>query len=63
MTFGISMDPEICLALGQVSLSLFTLVSEEPPEGYMWSGEILSKRQATSRPDQLWPEFWREGEA
>ena len=25
----------------------FTLLSEKPPEGYMWSGERLTKRQAT----------------
>ena len=37
----------------------FTLLSEKPPEGYMWSGERLTKRQATSRPDYLWPELWR----
>ena len=24
----------------------------------MWSGERLTKRQATSRPDHLWPELW-----
>ena len=36
-----------------------TLLSEKPPEGYIWSGERLTKRQATSRPDHLWPELWR----
>ena len=36
----------------------FTLLSEKPPEGYMWSEERLTKRQATSRPDHLWPELW-----
>ena len=51
MTFGTSMDQEICLILGQVSLSL--LLSEKPPEGYMWSGWRLTKRQATSRPDHF----------
>ena len=34
----------------------FTLLSEKPPEGPLWSG--LTKRQATSRPDHLWPELW-----
>ena len=24
----------------------------------MWSGRRLTKRQATSRPDHLWPELW-----
>ena len=37
----------------------FTLLSETPPEGYGWSGERLTQRQATSRPDPLWPERWR----
>ena len=36
----------------------FTLVDETPPDGYMWSGERLTKRQASSRPDHLWPELW-----
>ena len=37
----------------------FTPLSEKPPDGYMWSGRRLTKRQATSRPDHLWPELWR----
>ena len=24
----------------------------------MWSGEILTKIQATTRPDDVWPEVW-----
>ena len=28
-----------------------TLLSEKPPEGYLWSVVRLTKRQATSRPD------------
>ena len=35
-----------------------TLLKKKPPEVYMWSGERLTKRQATSRPDHLWPELW-----
>ena len=31
--------------------------SEKPPDGCMWSGVRLTKRQATSRPDHLWPEL------
>ena len=37
----------------------FTLLSEKPPEGYIWSRGRLTKRQATSKPDHLWPELWR----
>ena len=36
----------------------FTQLNEKPPDGYTWSGERLTKRQATSRPDHLWPELW-----
>ena len=37
----------------------FTLLDEKPPDGYMWSGRRLTKRQVTSRPpDHLWPELW-----
>ena len=36
----------------------FTLLEEKPPDGYVWSRERLTKRQATSRPDHLWPELW-----
>ena len=36
----------------------FTLFSEKPPDAFMWSRVRLTKRQATSRPDHLWPEPW-----
>ena len=35
-----------------------TLLSEKPPDGLMWSGKRLTKRQVTYRPDHLWPELW-----
>ena len=38
--------------------ALFTLLEEKPPDGFLWSGERLTKRQVTSRPDYLWPEPW-----
>ena len=44
----------------------FTLLEEKLPEGKMWSGERLTKRQATSRPE-IWKKLGRkcyaEGEA
>ena len=36
----------------------FTPSDEKPPDAYMWSAVRLTKRQATSRPDRLWPELW-----
>ena len=31
----------------------FTLLKEKPPEGYMWSGERLTRKRLTSRPDHF----------
>ena len=38
----------------------FTLLEEKPPNGYMWSGRRLTRKQLTSRPDHLWPELWEK---
>ena len=37
----------------------FTLSSGKPPDGFLWSGEKLTRKQLTSRPDHLWPELWK----
>ena len=39
--------------------TLFTLLEEKAPDGYMWSGRRLTRKQLTSRPDRLWPELWQ----
>ena len=37
----------------------FNLLKDELPKGYnMWSGERLTKIQATTRPENLLPEVW-----
>ena len=36
----------------------FTPLHEKPPDVYMWSGRRMTRRQATSGPDHLWPELW-----
>ena len=40
----------------------FTLLEEKPPDGYMWSGRRLTRKQLASRPDHLWPELWKNWE-
>ena len=40
----------------------FTLLEEKAPDGYMWSGGRLTRKQLTSRPDHLWPELWKSME-
>ena len=37
----------------------FTLLEEKAPDGYMWSGWRLTRKQLTSRPDHQWPELWK----
>ena len=38
----------------------FTFLEEKPPNGYMWSGRRLTRKQLTSRPDHSWPELWEK---
>ena len=38
----------------------FTPLEEKPPDGYLWSGWRLTRKQLTSRPDHLWPELWEK---
>ena len=41
------------------SFTQFTLLGDKPPDGKMWSGWRLTRKQLTSRPDHLWPELWK----
>ena len=36
----------------------FALLEEKAPDGFLWSGWRLTRKQLTSRPDHLWPELW-----
>ena len=40
-------------------ITQFTLLDEKAPDGNMWSGGRLTRKQLTSRPDHLWPELWK----
>ena len=35
-------------------------IGQELPDGLTWSGERLTKKQTTSRPDQFGPETWKD---
>ena len=37
-----------------------SLLEEKAPDGYMWSGVRLTRKQLTSRLDYLWPELWEK---
>ena len=34
-------------------------ICSRPPEGYTWSGWRLTRKQTTSRPDDVWPDMWK----
>ena len=40
-------------------ITQFALLHEKAPDGHMWSGVRLTRKQLTSRPDHLWPELWK----
>ena len=37
----------------------FTLLDEKAPDGNLWSGGRLTRKQLTCTPDHLWPELWK----
>ena len=51
-----NVDSNRSLSGSWTRLTTFTLLKENPPKGYVWSGERLTKVQMTTRPDHLWPE-------
>ena len=57
MITGISMDLEICQILDRCH-TIYS-IGRKTPEGFMWSGARLTRKQLTSRPDHLWPELWK----
>ena len=36
----------------------FILLNDRPRDGFTWSSERLTRKQTTSRPDDVWPDMW-----
>ena len=53
------MEKENSQKHGHASQDLFQL-DEWPPDGFSWSGERLTRKQTTSRPDSAWPDMWKQ---
>ena len=51
-----NVDSNRSLSDSRTRLTTFTLLKENPPKGYVWSGERLTKVQMTTSPDHVWPE-------
>ena len=59
MIIGISDGPRD-LSDPWTGFTQFTLLEDKPPEGFMWSGWRVTRKQQTSRPDHPWPELWEK---
>ena len=51
-----NVDGENELSDAWTGFTRFALLKERPPEGYTWCGWRLSRKQTTSRPDDVWPD-------
>ena len=54
-----NVDGEREIVRSWTGFTRFILIKERPSEGYTWSGERLTRKQTTSRPDDVWPEMWK----
>ena len=39
--------------------TIYYLLKERPPDGFTLSGERPTRKQTTSRPDNVWPDLWK----
>ena len=53
-----NVDAERELSDAWTGFTRFIFLNERPPDGYTGSGERLTRKQNTSRPDDIWPDKW-----
>ena len=53
------MDGERELSDAWTGFTRFVLPKEKPLEGHTWFGRRLTRKQKTSRPDDVWPDMWK----
>ena len=53
-----NVDGERELSDAWTGFTRFILLTERPPDGYTWSGWRLTRKQSTSRRDNVWPDMW-----
>ena len=54
-----NVDGERELSDAWTGFTRFILLNEKPPDGYTWSRERFTRKQTTSRPDNVWPDMWK----
>ena len=53
-----NVDGETELSDAWTGFTRFIFLNERPPDGYTWSSERLTRKQTTSRPDNIWLDMW-----
>ena len=53
-----NVDGEKSLSDAWTGFTRFVLLKERPPDGYTWFGR-LTRKQTTSRPDDVWRDMWK----
>ena len=47
------------LSDARTGFTRFILLNEKPRDGFAWSEGRLTRKQTTSRPDNVWPDMWK----
>ena len=54
-----NIDGERELSDAWTGFTRFILLNEWPPDGFSWSGVRCTRKQTTSRPDNVWPDLMK----
>ena len=54
-----NVDGDRKLPDARTGFTRFIVLNDEPPDGYTLSGRRLTRKQTTSRPDNVWPDLWK----
>ena len=54
-----NVDGETELSDAWTGFARFVLLNKRPPDGKTWSGRRLTRKQTTSRPDNIRPDMWK----
>ena len=55
-----NVDGERELSDAWTGFTRFILLNERPPDGFSCSGSRLTRKQTTSRPDDVWQDIWKQ---
>ena len=53
-----NVDGNRALSDAWTGFTRFILLNEKPPDGKTWPRVRLTRKQTTSRPDNVWPDMW-----